>query len=82
VSNHYRFTLNVNDQEINIPIEIKFDMEGRDQGVESFENEIIQDIINGVDDFEITRFAHAPWDINPDKTEIYYQFNFFNPQSQ
>ena len=55
MSNHYRFTLNVNDQEINIPIEIKFDMEGRDQGVESFENEIIQDIINGVDVFEITR---------------------------
>jgi hypothetical protein len=81
VSSHYRFTLNVNDQEINIPIEIKFDMEGRDQGVESLENEIIQDIINGVDDFEITRFAHATWDNNPDKTEIYYQFNFFNPQS-
>jgi hypothetical protein len=79
VSNYYRFTLNPNDLEINIPIEITFDMEGREQAVEEFEDRAVQQIINGIEDFEIARFAHAPWDNDPDKTEIGYIFNFFNP---
>ena len=56
-------------------------MEGRDQGVESLENEIIQDIINGVDDLKLQDLLTPHGTIIPDKTEIYYQFNFFNPQS-
>ena len=79
VNNHYRITLNPNDTEINIPIEITFDMEGREQAVEQFETNAVQTLINGIEDFEIGRFAHASWDNNPDKTEINYIFNFFNP---
>lgn len=79
MNNYYRFTLNPNDTEINIPIEISFDMEGREQGVEEFETKAAQQLINGIEDFEIGRFAHAPWDSNPEKTEVSYIFNFFNP---
>ena len=79
VNNHYRLTINPNDTEINIPIEITFDMEGREQAVEQFETNALQTLINGIEDFEIGRFAHAPWDNDPDKTEINYIFNFFNP---
>jgi len=78
-NNYYRFTLNPNDTEINIPIEITFDMEGREQAVEEFEKTAVQKVLNGIEDFEIGRFAHAPWDTDPDKTEINYTFNFFNP---
>ena len=75
MSNYYRYTLNPNDTEINIPINITFDVEGREQGVEEFEKNAVQQLINGIEDFEIGRFAHASWDSNPDKTEINYIFN-------
>jgi hypothetical protein len=48
-------------------------------GVEEYEADVVKKAINGIDDFETTKFAHAPWDLNQDKTEIYYQFNFFDP---
>lgn len=80
-NNYYRFSLNVNDKDIIIPVEISFDLEGREEGVEAYEGEVLESLINGVDDFEITRFAHSPWDTDPNKTEIYYQFNFFSPNA-
>lgn len=80
-NNYYRFSLNVNDKDIIIPIEITFDQEGRDQGVEEFEKDVLDQVINGIDDFEISKYAHAPWDSNYEITEIYHQFNFFNPNS-
>jgi len=58
-NNYYRFSLNINDKDIIIPVEISFDTEGRDQGVEAYEEEVLQQLINGVDDFEIAKFAAA-----------------------
>ena len=46
VNNHYRLTINPNDTEINIPIEITFDMEGREQAVEQFETNALQTLIS------------------------------------
>jgi len=80
-NNYYRFSLNVSDKDIIIPVEITFDQEGRDQGVEEYESEVLERVINGVDDFEISKFAHAPWDTNNDVTQVHYQFNFFNPNT-
>jgi hypothetical protein len=78
VSN-YRFTYNAEDKSINIPIEINFDMEGREQAIETYEQEIKLAAINEIKDFELTRFSHSPWETNNNKTEIWYKFNFFNP---
>ena len=80
-NNYYRFSLNVNDKTLNIPIEITFDNLGRDEELQIYETEVAKDIINAVDDFETTRFSHSPWDTNNDVTKIYYQFNFFNPET-
>lgn len=80
-NNYYRFSLNVSDKDIIIPVEITFDQEGREQGVEEYESEVLERVINGVDDFEISKFAHAPWDTNNDVTQVHYQFNFFNPNT-
>ena len=80
-NNYYRFSLNVSDKDIILPLEITFDNEGREDGVEEFQNNVINKVINGIDDFETTKFAHAPWDLNTNKTEVNYQFNFFNPQT-
>lgn len=78
-NNYYRFSLNVSDKDIIIPVELSFDMEGREQGVEEYQNNILEEVINGIDDFETSKFAHAPWGTNQNKTELHYQFNFFNP---
>ena len=73
--------MNVSDKDIIIPVELTFDMEGREQGVEEYQNNILEEVINGIDDFETSKFSHAPWDTNPNKTELHYQFNFFNPST-
>lgn len=81
VSN-YRITYNGNDKFINIPVEIKFDLAGRDQGVDIIEEEIRKQVANTITDFELTRFAHSSWDDDSTKTQIHYKFNFFNFQGQ
>jgi hypothetical protein len=81
VSN-YRITYNGNDKFINIPVEIKFDMVGRDEGVDVIQEEIKKQATNRITDFEVTRFSHSNWDNDVNKSEINYQFNFFNFQGQ
>lgn len=81
VNNYYRFSLNVSDKDIILPVEITFDQEGREEGIETYESEVLEKVLNGIDDFEVSKFAHAPWDTNVDITQIYYQFNFFNPNT-
>lgn len=78
MNNYYKFRLNNKEQFINIPIKIDFDNEGRQEGIEEFERQTIEKIINPINDFETTRFSHSPWDTNQDKTEINYNFNFFD----
>ena len=46
---------------LNIPLEIDFDFEGRTQGIELYESEVLEQIINPPQDFESTKFAHAEW---------------------
>ena len=78
----YRFTYNADDKTINIPIEINFDMAGRDETVDILENELKKDVVNPISDFEVKRFSHATSYIDITKTEIHYKFNFFNSQGQ
>ena len=82
MNNYYRFSLNVTDKDITLPIELNFDFEGREQAIEEFEKDAVKQVINDIDDFETTKFAHAPYGVNNSKTEINYQFNFFNYQAQ
>ncbi len=78
----YRFSYNADDKTINIPIEINFDTAGRDETVDILENELKEDVINQINDFEVKRFSHAISDTDSTKTEIHYKFNFFNSQGQ
>jgi hypothetical protein len=81
VSN-YRFSFNAEDKSINIPIQINFDMEGRDDAIDILQNQIKEDVINPISDFETTRFSHSTWENDLTKTQIHYKFNFFNQQGQ
>ena len=76
-SDSFRIRLNPNTQQINIPIELQWDNAGRGEAVSEYEAEIVRQVINPVDDFETSRFAHKPWDVPQTRTDIHYQF-FFN----
>jgi hypothetical protein len=88
---YFRKTITDQDQYLDIPLEINFDMLGREDGVASFENEVISEILNPISDFEITKFAHSDWqfnftiqtpfgptNINLEGTNVNYEFYFFD----
>ena len=78
-NNYFRKIQTVNEQYINIPVEIKFDMEGREDLINEWENDVIEEIINPINDFEITKFAHKEYYVNNImKTDINYEFFFFD----
>lgn len=75
--NNYRFTIPENDEYINIPLEIKWDFQGRDESIELYEEDVIEQIIGGPRDYEIIRFSHD-FHTNNTKTDLNYEFNFFD----
>jgi hypothetical protein len=78
-NNYFRTTVKGNEEYINIPLEITFDMEGRGDMIREWEEEVIKDILNPINDFEVSKFAHKDYIIrNNLKTEINYEFNFFD----
>jgi hypothetical protein len=80
VNNSYRFVIpNNTGKEINIPLEIKWDFYGRDDSIEVYEEDVIEEIIGIPKDFEIAHFSHKPYIDNGDeKSSIKYDFNFFS----
>lgn len=77
-NNSYKFTLPKGDDKyINIPIEIKWDFLGQDSAIEEYQENVVEEIIGFPGDFEVLRFAHAPYD-NDTKTDIKYDFHFFS----
>lgn len=89
-ANNYRLRKNNNDYELNIPIDIQFDVLGREDLIQEYEDKVINKIINPVDDFEIVRFGHKPYVVPEDgdgppvpsslifETKLQYEFLFFN----
>jgi len=80
--NKFRFTVKQTDTEIDLPIEIKFDGLGREDLVRQYENDVLEEIINPIEDFEVTRYSHNEWldDNQNEKTSTTYSFHFFNRQ--
>ena len=78
--NKFRFTVNNGDTYINLPVEIDFDNFGREDLIKQYENDVLEEIINPVEDFETTRYSHTQWltGNNEPKTSTTYEFSFFN----
>jgi len=78
--NKFRFTVNDNDTQIVLPLEINFDNVGREDLVQQYEDDVLNEIINPVEDFETTRYSHKSWvAVNGDtKYSTTYDFSFFN----
>ncbi len=77
MSNKFRFVIPNDEQYILLPIELKWDMYGQEDSIELYEEDVIRDIINSPEDFELLRFSHKPYD-NDTKTDVKYDFNFYN----
>jgi hypothetical protein len=78
-NNYFRKIQTVNEQFINIPIELTFDMEGREDLINQWEDQVIEEVLNPINDFEITKFAHKEYnDNNVLKSAINYEFYFFD----
>ena len=57
--NKYKFLLDeTNPKKIDIPIEINWDFLDRGQGLDTFEEQTIEEILNFDKDFETARFSH------------------------
>jgi hypothetical protein len=77
----YRFPFNpdVSNIDLTIPIEQNWDLSGMEQGYETYENQILESLLNK-EDFETTRISHKPYDL-PGRlglTSINYQFSFWS----
>jgi hypothetical protein len=65
------------DKQINIPIELSWDYEGLDDGIDQYQENVIKQVIGPGYDFEVNRFPHAPHE-GSNKTDINYEFNFYS----
>ena len=77
MSNKFKFILPKTDQYIDLPIELKWDFYGRDDSINVYEADVLKELVGSAEDFEILRFAHAPYSSDT-KTDIKYNFHFFS----
>lgn len=75
--NRFKFILPKNDKFIDLPIEMKWDFYGRDDSISVYEDDVINQLTGNKEDFEILRFAHAPYSSDT-KTDVKYMFHFFS----
>ena len=73
----YKFTLNGRDQYINVPVEIKWDFNGREDSLDEYQKDIVTQLIGTANDFEVFRFEHDSYGTNQ-KTQLNYVFNFYS----
>lgn len=77
-NNSYRITVPpASEKYINIPLEIKWDFSGRDDDLQRYETNVIQELTASKYSFEIARYSHKEYGLNND-TEINYNFHFYN----
>ena len=77
MNNKFYFTIPEVNQSIDLPLEIKWDFEGRTDSIEIYERQVLEEVIGLPTDYEILRFSHKE-DILNGRTDINYEFNFYN----
>jgi hypothetical protein len=60
-ANKYRKAISFKNEYINIPIEIKFETLGREEMIETFQEQITKDLLTSIKDFDVTKFSHAEY---------------------
>lgn len=78
-ANKVRVLFNNQSKELVIPIEQIWDFGGQQQAIEQYESQILEEILNKQDDFEVTRFDHQTYDGT--KTSANYEFYLYSAQT-
>lgn len=78
--NKFRLPNIIKDKQVNIPIELTWDNAGRSDGLDEYEADILEKIINPTEDFEVTRYGHVPY--SGGLTSTNYEFYFLPPLYQ
>jgi hypothetical protein len=79
-----KLTRNINDRNIIINTEQDFQTDlGWQENLTQFEDEVLKDIINPIDNYETVRFIHKPYDktisgVTFSQTDIWFQFYFLS----
>lgn len=76
-NNSYRFVIPKQDKYINVPLEIKWDFNDRQGAIETYEKEVIKEIIAPNGSFEISRYSHKKYGLSGE-TSLSYKFYFYN----
>lgn len=77
MNNKYYFTIQETDRGIDLPVEIKWDFEGRTDAIDEYQYTVLEEVIGLPEDFEIARFSHDEY--TPyNQTNIKYNFYFFS----
>lgn len=79
-NNSYRFVIPRNEKYINLPLEIKWDFNGRQDDIDVYEKTVIDEIIKPNGSLEIGRYSHKKYG-QDNMTSISYQFYFYNSPS-
>ena len=77
VNNSYRFLVPTQEKYINVPLELKWDLTGRQDDIDEFENKSVKEVIGTATNFEVARYSHKEYGQN-NQTSINYQFYFYN----
>lgn len=73
--NKFRFTIGDLDKQVNVPVKLDFDFAGQGDLIDIFENDIIEQVINPITNFETIKFSHSTIDTD---SSINYKFHFFD----
>lgn len=82
MNNTFKILLPDNNKSLNIPFEVKWDFYGRDDSIDVFEREVIEEVIGSPIDFEVVRFSHEKYNYPNNttnyQTKLQYKFYFFS----
>lgn len=78
MSNKFSYTINsLTGKTITLPIEFKWDLDGRADSIQVYQEEVREEIIGKPVDFEISRYSHKEYS-NLGLTQLNYKFYFYS----
>jgi len=80
VSNNFRFTVPTNEKYINLPLEIKWDLGGREDDIQVYQQGVVKELTKPKGFFEISRYSHKSY-LPDEQTAVEYKFYFYNSPS-
>ena len=79
--NKYKIVKSAIGKQIDLPIEMKWDFSERDQAIDTYQGEVLDELIGLPNDFELSRFSHSQYVATNNVdilTKINYEFYFFD----